>query len=81
MPSFCGTAEHRLGRVSTKEEVADLMNAIAVARWFEDTLGIACNGLTSQHVEYLKLLSTRGAPPTRKFTGLSESRTERTKSQ
>ena len=59
--SFYGTAEHRLGRVPTREEVADLMNASAVARWFEDTQGIDRNGLTSEHVEYLKLLRTRGA--------------------
>ena len=59
--SFYGTAEHRLGRVPTREEVADLMNASAVARWFEDAQGIDRNGLTSEHVEYLKLLRTRGA--------------------
>ena len=59
--SFYGTAEHRLGRVPTREEVADLMNVSAVARWFEDTQGIDCNGLTSEQVEYLKLLRTRGA--------------------
>ena len=58
--SFYGTAEHRLGRVPTREEVADLMNVTAVARWF-DTQGIDGNGLTSEHVEYLKLLRTRGA--------------------
>ena len=33
----------------------------SVARWFEDTQGIDRNGLTSEHVEYLKLLRTRGA--------------------
>ena len=59
--SFYGTAEHRLGRVPTREEVADLMNVTSVARWFEDTQGIDLNGLTSEHVEYLKLLRTRGA--------------------
>ena len=59
--SFYGTAEHRLGRVPTREEVAHLMNVTAVARWFEDTQGIDRNGLTSEHVEYLKLLRTRGA--------------------
>ncbi len=59
--SFYGTAEQRLGRVPTKEEVADLMNVSAVARWFEDAQGIDRNGLTSEHVEYLKLLRTRGA--------------------
>ena len=59
--SFYGTAEQALGRVPTREEVADLMNAAAVARWFEDTQGIDRNGLTSEHVEYLKLLRTRGA--------------------
>ena len=37
------------------------MNASAVARWFEDAQGIDRNGLTSEHVEYLKLLRTRGA--------------------
>ena len=59
--SFYGAAEHRLGRVPTKEEVADLMNAGAVAQWFEDAQGIDRNGLTSEHLEYLKLLRTRGA--------------------
>ena len=59
--SFYGTAEQRLSRVPTKEEVADLMNAGAVAQWFEHTQGIDRNGLTSEHVEYLKLLKTRGA--------------------
>ncbi|MCY4394570.1 MAG: AAA family ATPase, partial [Rhodospirillaceae bacterium] len=59
--SFYGTAEQALGRVPTKEEVADLMNAGAVARWFVDTQDIDRNGLTSEHVEYLKLLRTRGA--------------------
>ena len=59
--SFYGTAEHTLGRVPTKEEVTDLMNVTAVARWFEDTQGIDRNGLTSEHIEYLKLLKTRGA--------------------
>ncbi len=58
--SFYGTAEYGLGRVPTKEEVADLMNTGAVARWFEDTQGIDRNGLTSVHVEYLKLLQIRG---------------------
>ena len=37
------------------------MNVTSVARWFEDTQGIDRNGLTSEHVEYLKLLRTRGA--------------------
>ena len=59
--SFYGTAEHRLGRVPTREEVANLMNVTSVAQWFEDTQGIDRNGLTSEHVEYLKLLRTRGA--------------------
>lgn len=59
--NFYGTAEHRLGRVPTREEVAHLMNVTAVARWFEDTQGIDRNGLTSEHVQYLKLLRTRGA--------------------
>ena len=59
--SFYGTAEHALGRVPTREEVANLMNVTAVARWFQDTLGIDWNGLSPEHVEYLKLLRTRGA--------------------
>ena len=59
--SFYGTAEHNLGRVPTREEVADLMTVGAVERWFEDTQGIDRNGLTPVHVEYLKLLQTRGA--------------------
>ena len=59
--SFYGAAERSLGRVPTRVEVADLMNVGAVARWFEDTQGIDHNGLTSMHVEYLKLLRTRGA--------------------
>ena len=37
------------------------MNVTAVARWFQDTLGIDWNGLSPEHVEYLKLLRTRGA--------------------
>ena len=59
--SFYGTAEHTLGRVPTRKEVADLINVTSVARWFEDTQGVDCNGLTMEHVEYLKLLRTRGA--------------------
>ena len=59
--SLYGTAEEALGRVPTREEVADLMNATAVARWFEDTQGTDRNGLTSDQVEYLKLLRARGA--------------------
>ena len=59
--SFYGAAERSLGRVPTREEVADMMNVGAVARWFEDVQGIDHNGLTSMHVEYLKLLRTRGA--------------------
>ena len=59
--SFYGTAEQALGRVPTREEVADLMNATAVARWFEEAQGIDRNGLTPEHLEYLKLLRTRGA--------------------
>ena len=59
--SFYGTAEQALERVPTREEVADLMNAAAVARWFEDTQGVDRNGLTSEHVEYLQLLRRRGA--------------------
>ena len=59
--SFYGAAEQSLRRVPTREEVAGLMNVTAVARWFEDTQGTDRNGLTSEHVEYLKLLRTRGA--------------------
>ena len=59
--SFYGTAEHALGRVPTREEVAELMNVTAVARWFEDTLKIDRNGLSPEHVECLKLLRNRGA--------------------
>ncbi len=59
--SFYGAAEHDLERVPTREEVAGPMNATAVAQWFEDTQGTDRNGLTSEHVEYLKLLRTRGA--------------------
>jgi Holliday junction resolvasome RuvABC ATP-dependent DNA helicase subunit len=59
--SFYGAAEQSLRRVPTREEVAGRMNVTAVARWFEDTQGIDRNGLASEHVEYLKLLQTRGA--------------------
>ena len=59
--SFYSTAENPLGRVPNREEVAELMNVSAVARWFQDTLGIDWNGLTVEHIEYLKLLRTRGA--------------------
>ena len=59
--SFYGKAEETLGRVPTREEVADLMGAAAVARWFEDTQGVDRNGLSTEHIEYLKLLRTRGA--------------------
>ena len=59
--SFYGKAEEALGRVPTREEVADLMGADAVARWFEDTQGVDRNGLSTEHIEYLKLLRTRGA--------------------
>ena len=61
LASFYGTAEQTLGRVPTREEVADLMNAPAVARWFQDTQGIDQNGLSSEHIEYLRLLRNRGA--------------------
>ena len=56
-----GTVEHTLGRVPTKEEVANLMNAAAVARWFQDTQGVDWNGLSPVHIDYLKLIRTRGA--------------------
>ncbi|MBX3498934.1 MAG: AAA family ATPase [Alphaproteobacteria bacterium] len=59
--SFYGTAEQELKRVPTKQEVAERMNVGTVARWFETSLGIDANGLASQHIEYLKLLRTRGA--------------------
>ena len=59
--SFYGTAEKKLGRVPSKEEVSKLMNETAIARWFQDTQGIDQNGLSQEHVEYLKLLRTRGA--------------------
>ncbi|MGH6923391.1 MAG: AAA family ATPase, partial [Propylenella sp.] len=61
--SFYGTAEHALGRVPTKAEVAERMTASAVAIWFQNTLGIDSNGLGPEHIEYLKLLRTRGAAP------------------
>lgn len=59
--SFYGTAERALGRVPSKDEVAERMNAAAVAVWFENTLAIDSNGLGPQHLDYLKLLRTRGA--------------------
>ncbi len=59
--SFYGMAENALERVPSREEVAELMNVAAVARWFQDTLGIDRNGLAAEHIEYLKLLRTRGA--------------------
>ena len=59
--SFYGTVEQTLGRVPTKEEVANLMNAAAVARWFQNTHGIDWNGLSPVYIDYLKLLRTRGA--------------------
>jgi Holliday junction resolvasome RuvABC ATP-dependent DNA helicase subunit len=59
--SFYGTAEKSLGRVPTKQEVRALMTPAAVANWFEDTLGIDRNGLGPEHIDYLKLLRTRGA--------------------
>ena len=59
--SFYGTAENALGRVPSREEVAELMNVTTVAQWFQDTLGIDWNGLAAEHIEYLKLLRTRGA--------------------
>ncbi len=58
---FCGTAEDGLGRAPTKKEVAGLMNATAVARWYEDMQGIDRNGLTSEQVEYPELLRILGA--------------------
>ena len=61
LASFYGTAEQTLGRVPTREEVADLMNAPAVARWFQDTQGIDQNGVSSEHIEYLRLLRNRGS--------------------
>ena len=59
--SFYGTAENSLGRVPSRKEVAELMNVTSVARWFQDSLGIDWNGLAAEHIEYLKLLRTRGA--------------------
>ena len=59
--NFYGTAEHTLRRVPTKPEVAELMDASAVARWFQDTLGVDRNGLSFEHMEYLGLLRTRGS--------------------
>ena len=59
--SFYGTAEHTLGRVPTKPEVAELMDASAVVRWSQDTLGVDRNGLSFEHMEYLRLLRTRGS--------------------
>jgi Holliday junction resolvasome RuvABC ATP-dependent DNA helicase subunit len=61
--SFYGTAEQKLDRVPTKKEVAEQMNAKAVASWFETALGIDWNGLRPEHLEYLKLLRTRGSAP------------------
>ena len=58
--SFYSKAENALGRVPSREEVAELMNVTAVARWFQDTVGIDWNGLTVEHIECLKLLRTRG---------------------
>jgi Holliday junction resolvasome RuvABC ATP-dependent DNA helicase subunit len=59
--SFYGTAEHALGRVPSKAEVAARMTADAVADWFEQTQGLDRNGLGPDHLAYLKLLRTRGA--------------------
>ena len=59
--SFYGTAEQALGRVPTKAEVAERMSATAVADWFQHTHGVDSNGLGPEHIEYLKLLQTRGA--------------------
>ncbi len=59
--NFYGTAEHTLGRVPTREEVAELINETAVAQWFEETQGTDRNGLSAGHIQYLKLLRTRGA--------------------
>lgn len=59
--SFYGMAEHSLGRVPTKVEVAKLMDVSAVSHWFQDSLGTDWNGLSTEHIEYLRLLRTRGA--------------------
>lgn len=58
--SFYGKAEQKLGRVPTKQEVAGLMNTTAVARWFQETQGVDQNGLGTDHLDYLRLLRTRG---------------------
>jgi len=59
--TFYGSAEEALGRVPTRAEVADRISALAVANWFEQTLGIDTNGLGPDHRSYLSLLRTRGA--------------------
>jgi Holliday junction resolvasome RuvABC ATP-dependent DNA helicase subunit len=59
--SFFGTAEREFDRTPTKAEVADRMTVDAVAAWFEVTQGVDQNGLSPDHLAYLKLLRTRGA--------------------
>ncbi|RWC87649.1 MAG: AAA family ATPase [Mesorhizobium sp.] len=59
--SFYGSAERELAHTPSKAEVAQRMTSGAVAAWFEDTLGVDRNGLGPDHLNYLKLLRTRGA--------------------
>lgn len=58
--SFYGEFERTEGRAPSREEVAEQMTSIAVARWFETSQGIDFNGLGQQHIAYLNMLRTRG---------------------
>ena len=57
---FYGMAERVEGRVPTKAEVAARMTAESVGRWFREARKIDGNGLGEQHIQYLRLLVTRG---------------------
>lgn len=60
---FYGLVETELGRVPSREDVAERVTQDTVAHWFEDTLGIDFNGLNRLAISYLKLLQTRGSAP------------------
>lgn len=59
--SFYGVAEEELGRAPSRQDVAERIDAPAVATWFEQTRGVDANGLGPEHLSYLSLLRTRGA--------------------
>jgi Holliday junction resolvasome RuvABC ATP-dependent DNA helicase subunit len=61
---FYGVVEKTLNEgVPSRTEVASCMTVGAVGSWFTETLGIDSNGLGPLHIDYLKVLKSRGAAP------------------